>query len=103
MLYRRWVFLRSHGEVSRPRWLLMRPPALLVELFAARPVTRADGPLRVSAVRGGPMFTTRAVILVSLLSFLALSAPLPAQDSATGSLAGTVFDPAGGRVAQAVV
>ncbi|PYQ41314.1 MAG: hypothetical protein DMG99_11665, partial [Acidobacteria bacterium] len=49
------------------------------------------------------MFTTRAVILVSLLSFLALSAPLAAQDSATGSLAGTVFDPAGGRVAQAVV
>jgi len=49
------------------------------------------------------MFTTRAVILVSLLSLLALPAPLPAQDSATGSLAGTVFDPAGGRVAQAVV
>src|SRR5206468_2921411 len=74
-----------------------------VELFAAHPVTRADGPLRVSAVRGGPMFTTRAVILVSLLSFVALSAPVSAQDSATGSLSGTVFDPAGGRVAQAVV
>src|SRR5436305_7859596 len=54
-------------------------------------------------IRGGPMFTARAVILLSLLSFVALSAPVSAQDSATGSLSGTVFDPAGGRVAQAVV
>ena len=49
------------------------------------------------------MFTTRAGIFLSLLSFLALSPRVSAQDSATGSIAGTVFDPAGGRVAQASV
>lgn len=49
------------------------------------------------------MFTTRAVIFLSLLSLFRMSVPVSAQDSATGSLSGTVFDPAGGRVAQAVV
>ena len=103
MLYNQWVFLRSHGEVSRPRWLLMRLPALHRGVIGSRPVTRADGPLRDSAVRGGPMLTTRALIFLSLVSFVAVSMPLSAQDSATGSLSGTVFDPAGGRVTQASV
>jgi hypothetical protein len=49
------------------------------------------------------MFTTRALIFFSLLSLLAMSAQISAQDSATGSIAGTVFDPNGGHVAQASV
>jgi hypothetical protein len=49
------------------------------------------------------MLTTRALIFLSLVSFVAVSMPLSAQDSATGSLSGTVFDPAGGGVAQASV
>src|SRR5438270_1871667 len=79
MLYKRWVFLRSHGEVSRPRSLLMRLSALLRGVIGLASGNASDGPLRVSYVGGGPMFTARAVILVSLLSFLALSATLAAQ------------------------
>lgn len=48
------------------------------------------------------MFWTRAAI-PALLFLLATLAPVSAQDSATGSIRGTVFDASGGRITQASI
>ncbi|HZQ94856.1 MAG TPA: TonB-dependent receptor [Candidatus Sulfotelmatobacter sp.] len=49
------------------------------------------------------MLATRAVRLPILLMFIVMPGPLRGQDSATGAIRGTIFDPAGGREAEASV
>jgi Carboxypeptidase regulatory-like domain len=49
------------------------------------------------------MFATRTAFFLPAISFLLTLMPLAAQDSATGSIRGTVFDASGGRISQASV
>lgn len=49
------------------------------------------------------MFWTRAAVIPALLFSLGTPAPVSAQDSATGSIRGTVFDASGGRITQASI
>src|SRR5438552_3495632 len=77
-----------------------------VDDAASRPVTRAGSSLREfhRRCKDDPMFLTpaRTALALALFTIVTLTPAAP-QDSATGSIRGTVFDTASGRIAQASI
>ena len=65
-------------------------------------LTREPGhPSEFIAVEGRPMSIRRLLVFVT--AFFLITVSLPAQDSSTGSIRGTVLDASGSRVAQASI
>jgi hypothetical protein len=103
-----WVSSFFAEELPGRDFASMRPPVLLRRVSGARPLTSAGPSLRAYiALRGDLMLAVRTTSLQRVFSALIIVSCIPAQltgqDSATGSLRGTVLDPTGARVPQASI